>query len=481
MTTKAKKAPKAEKKTPTKTTAKKVPSKAIDPAPNSVELSPKEMIENLKFCVFDLETTGGNHQNDKIIEIGIVRIENMKVSQQKGMLIRPEIRIPDFIQKLTSISQDDVKDAPVIEDAIDDILEMMEDSILVAHNTSFDIPFFNSVLRRLGRPELKNPAICTNLMTKYLIPNLMNSNLNYMSKIFNIKHNKAHRALDDAKATAELLINYLNIFIDKKIKKVNHLYYPRNRYELDRIHFKKGVDQIEDISHSIEKLKTPSLITLKGENGTILFSLPITGKAVEKEYVMGKVREIDWETATIKLEGPFLESLLQFSIHYNKLDIAIRNEVLRFLWKTHMPDHKMPAKPSEDSPFDPSLEVMNPEFGHFIISNHLVPEQMIIYPLHTLGHKQELVFRYPGHKKKLLQYINSRSSKGFGGKFKGTPIHPTLRSFIDQYLVDCKKSGKDLFIFTKSLAIKRPEEFLRNLDAFTRDNPNVFKFPKEYL
>lgn len=477
MTTKTKRPTKAEKKAPSKATPKK-----SAPVPANVsELPPKEMIENLKFCVFDLETTGGNHQNDKIIEIGIVRIENMKVCKQKGILIRPEIRIPDFIQKLTSISQDDVKDAPVIEDVIDDVLEMMEDSILVAHNTSFDIPFFNSVLRRLGRPELKNPAICTNLMTKYLIPNLMNSNLNYMSKIFNIKHNKAHRALDDAKATAELLVNYLNIFIDKKIKKVNHLYYPRNRYELDRIHFKKGVDQIEDVAHSLEKLKTPSLITLKGENGTILFSLPITGKLVEKEYVMSKVQEINWETATIKLEGPFLESLLQFSVHYNKLDIAIRNEVLRFLWKTHMPDHKMPAKPSEGSPFDPSLEVMNPEFGHFIISNHLVPEQMIIYPLHTLGHKQELVFRYPGHKKKLLQYINSRSSKGFGVKFKGTPIHPTLRSFIDQYLVDCKKSGKDLFIFTKSLPIKRPEEFIRNLDAFTKDNPNIFKFPKEYL
>lgn len=469
MATKAKKPLKSERKAP------------VPPTQNEIDLPPKELIENLKFCVFDLETTGGNHQNDKIIEIGIVRIENMKICEQKGMLIKPEIRIPDFIQKLTSISQDDVKNAPVIEEVIDEVLAMMEDCILVAHNTSFDIPFFNSVLKRLGRKELTNPALCTNLMTKYLIPNLMNSNLNYMSKIFNIKHNKAHRALDDAKATAELLINYLNIFIDKKVKKVNHLYYPRNRYELDRIHFKKGVENASDVEASLKRLKIPALVTLKGENGTILFSLPVTGKQEERDFVMSKVESIDWETVTLKLEGPFLEGLLQFSVHYNKLDIAVRNEVLRFLWKTHMPEHKMPAKPSEDSPFDPSLEVMNPEFGHFVICNHLVPEQMIVYPLHSLGHKQELVFRYPGHKKKLLQYINSRSAKGFQTKFKGTPIHPTLRSFIDQYLVDCKKSGKDLFIFTKSLALKRPEEFLRGLDAFTRDNPNSFKFPREYL
>lgn len=452
--------------------------------PKNLELQglpPQEMIEKLKFCVFDLETTGGNHQSDKIIEIGLVRIEGLKIVETKGMLIRPEIKIPDFIQKLTSISQDDVKDAPVIEDVIDEILDMMEGHILVAHNTSFDIPFFNSVLRRLGKPELTNPALCTNLMTKYLIPNLMNSNLNYMSKIFNIKHNKAHRALDDAKATAELLLNYLTIFIDKKIKKINHLYYPRNRYELDRLHFKAGVDSANDIEKALDKLKVPSLVTIKGENGTILFSLPVTGTKSERDLVMSKVDLLNWETVTVKLEGPFLESLLQFAVHYSKLDISVRNEVLRFLWKTHMPNHKMPAKPSEDSPFDPSLEVMNPEFGHFIISNHLVPEQMIIYPLHALGHKQELVFRYPGHKKKLLQYINSRSSKGYQAKFKGTPIHPTLKSFIDQYLVNCKKSGKDLFIFTKSLALKRPEEFLRNLEAFTGDNPNNFKFPKDYL
>ena len=217
-TTKTAKAPKKPKSGPKKTPAKAKESVSKIESESSVEseLSSKELIQTLKFCVFDLETTGGNHQSDKIIEIGIVRIENMQVTDQKGLLIKPEIRIPDFIQKLTSISEDDVKNAPTIEEVIDEVLVMMEDCILVAHNTSFDIPFFNSVLRRLGKPELKNPALCTNLMTKYLIPNLMNSNLNYMSKIFNIKHSKAHRALDDAKATAELLLNYLNIFIDKK-------------------------------------------------------------------------------------------------------------------------------------------------------------------------------------------------------------------------------------------------------------------------
>ena len=102
-----------------------------------------ELIKNLDFCVFDLETTGGNHKNDKIIEIGLVKIKNMKIVEQKNYLIQPEIKIPEFIQKLTSITPDDVKDSPLIEDVMDELLEFMGDTILVAHNTSFDVPFFN--------------------------------------------------------------------------------------------------------------------------------------------------------------------------------------------------------------------------------------------------------------------------------------------------------------------------------------------------
>ena len=122
----------------------------------------QDLLKNISFCVFDLETTGGNHKSDKIIEIGLVKIENLKITEQKDYLINPEIKIPDFIQKLTNICEEDVKDSPVIEEVIDDIVEFMGDSVLVAHNTSFDVPFFNSVLRRLKKKEMTNKSICTN-------------------------------------------------------------------------------------------------------------------------------------------------------------------------------------------------------------------------------------------------------------------------------------------------------------------------------
>lgn len=276
----------------------------------------RKLLSELEFCVFDLESTGGNHKTDKIIEVGLVRVKNLKIVEKKNYLVNPEIKIPEFIQRLTSIKQDDVKDAPVIQDIIDKVLEFMGDTILVAHNTSFDVPFFNSVLKRLDRPELTNKNICTNLMTKYLIPNLMSSNLTYMSKIFNITHSKAHRALDDAEAAAELLIIYLNIFINKNIKKVNHLYYPRNRFELDRANFKKaprytGKRIIADIIKKVDDLDMPFMISLKGDNGIIMFALPCKNSQEtineEKQLLLSKLETLDWKTATIRLYGPFLE------------------------------------------------------------------------------------------------------------------------------------------------------------------------------
>lgn len=442
------------------------------------ELKGRQLLENLDFVVFDLETTGGNHKSDKIIEIGLVKIENLEIIKEKNFLINPEIKIPDFIQKLTNIKQDDVKDSPFIEDVIEEVLEFMGDSILVAHNTSFDVPFFNSVLRRLEKPELENRSICTNLMTKYLIPNLLNSNLNYMSKIFNIKHSKAHRALDDAKATAELLLNYLKIFIDKDIQKINHLYYPRNRYELDRIHFKSDQCKIEEIEAKLRKLRTPSLVTLKGENGVILYSLPYTQKEAETTFILEKLKTCPWLTATIKLFGPFLETLVHFNNLFSKMEPSARGETIRLMWENYLPGQKLPPKGQEHLINKNSLEQ---DFGDFVIAHHLVPEQMIIFPIQSLHVKNQLIFRYPGHKKKLLQYINSKSQRISNNKMKKPHYHPLLNAFIQNYLTLEKEKSNGLFIFRKKKPQVKSDEFLEELDQFLSEHPNSYQYPSEYI
>jgi len=447
------------------------------------EKSTTDIISTLSFCVFDLETTGGNHNSDKIIEIGMVKIQNLELVEKKEYLINPEIKIPDFIQKLTSITPKDIKNSPKIEEVIDDIVEFMGDSILVAHNTSFDIPFFNSVLKRLQMPLLKNKSICTNLMTKYLIPNLLNSNLNYMSKVFGISHVKAHRALDDAEAAAKLLLKYLQIFIEKDIKKINHLYYPRNRYELDRANFKKETP-IEEIIENLKKLKTPYLFTLKGDNGIIQFCYPAAQTEKELEYFKESLNKHDWTNCTILLYGTFLEALIAFNSFFAKLDASVKTEILKFLWKEYFPNKKaLSSTPNgeENNTGDIGQKVFEDELGDYIIMNHLVPEQYIIFPIASMHKKSELIFRYPSHRKKLIQYINSKNARLSAGKLKKIFFYPSLKDFISEYIKSKPSQNKDFLLIEKELSMKGPDALLKGFEAFSAKNPNSNSYPKEYI
>jgi DNA polymerase-3 subunit epsilon len=450
---------------------------------NSNQVDSEKLLKDLSFCVFDLETTGGNHSIDKIIEIGLVRVENLAIKETKAFLINPEIRIPEFIQKLTGLGPDDVKDSHKIEEVMDEILEFMGDSILVAHNTSFDIPFFNSVLTRLKRSPLPNKNICTNLMTKYLIPNIMNSNLNYMSKVFGIDHEKAHRALDDAVATSYLLIRYLKIFIHKDIKKINHLYYPRNRYELDRSNFKTSSHNNEDVFKTVKTLETPGLITLKGENGVILFALPFTGSEKEKKYICEQVKSIKWENITIKIFGPFIEAFVNFIPLFNKIDMSLKIQIVKFLWEQHLPKKPFQGFIKENS--EVKIEQMEKKRGKdhpdFIIAHHLVPEQYVIYPTASLFHKSGLIFRFPGHKKKLFQFISSRTGKLMSNKMKKSNIHPSLSNFLNNYLLESKDERTELFFFQKVLPLNNQADFVKELEEFLSQNQDPYRYPKEYI
>ncbi len=439
------------------------------------------ILNDLSFCVFDLETTGGNHTVDKIIEIGLIKVENRKIVEQKTYLINPEIPIPEFIQKLTNIKQSDVGGCPTIDDVIDEILDFMGDSILVAHNTSFDVPFFNSVLKRLNRPTMVNKSICTNLMTKYLIPNLLNSNLNYMSKIFGIPHHKAHRALDDAKASAQLLLKYMDIFAEKGISKVNNLYYPRNKFELDRNNFKKGTPK-EKIIKTIEDIKTPFLITLKGKNGVILFSIPCKNTHEEVSYIKNKIEVFDWELITLKLYGPYLEIFVHYNTLFSKIDVNQREEIIEFLWKTHLPQKAIvKASTSTKKQDQVALEIDSKEVGDFVICYHLVPEQFLMIPLKSFHPKSLLVFRFPAHKKKLIQNISSKASKLSHHKLKKTHYNPQLKEFLKALIIKEKIEGNPEFMFFNAPKDKNYSELLQRLEKFINKKSHKYFFPKEYI
>lgn len=424
-----------------------------------------KLVNDLKFCVIDLETTGGNHVTDRIIEIGMVRIRNLKITDKLNLLIDPEIKIPDFIQKLTSIKQKDVKNQPKILEVIDQIIEFIGDDILVAHNTSFDIPFINAVLKRLKRKELKNKVLCTNVMTKHLIPEITSSNLTYMSNLFDLNHKNAHRALDDAIASGELLIQYCLIFIEKGIKKINQLYYPKNKFELDRAHFTQE-DSIESIMNKIKTIKTSLSVTFKGEQGLILAIIPTENIQDDEPIIKEYLEKLDWKMVTLKITKPHLETLIYFSSHYQKFSSAIQKELLEYL-KTRYP--------KEDS----SIAMGSLDF---VLSNHLISKQVVAYSFLNMNTKINNVFKVPAQQKKMYQFLLSNSNR-FESSQKGkrkTFIPAELNFLIEAYLAKKHKDDTYLYITRKDIKNGR-EHFISIVAKYTKEILNTTKFPTTHL
>lgn len=431
----------------------------------SEENSSLQLVKDLTFCVIDLETTGGNHHKDKIIEVGMVKVKNLEVVDSKSFLVNPETQIPEFIQKLTRISQNDVKDAPVISDIIDEILEFISDDIIVAHNTSFDVPFLNGVLKRLGKDELKNNVICTNVMTKHLIPDILNSNLNYMSRIFNINHTKAHRAYDDALATARLLIKYLNIFADKGIKKINQLYYPRNKFELDRTHF----DEDSSIQEMIEFLKTKNqnlVATVKGERGLILAVIPLNNPAEETDFFNDILNDLDWKIVTFKMTKPEIEGIFQFNNHLKKYPEQTKNKILTYLKSKYASENEKPNLHNID----------------FIVAHHLIADQVACYSFLHLNTNTKHLFKIPAQKKKLYQFLLSQITK-FEGKQKGRRsllLHEEVKELLEIFLAYHKGSNKHYFLTRKNIKADK-DSTISEIESYVDSRVLQNDFPNQHL
>src|SRR5699024_11051114 len=123
------------------------------------------------YVVFDIETTGFGPSKDKIIEIGGVKIDKGEIIQEYSAFVNPKIPIPFEIEKLTGISDDMVIGAPTIDQVLPEFLEFCKDSILVAHNASFDVSFISKNAKDLGK-EIDFTVIDTVGLARILLPEL---------------------------------------------------------------------------------------------------------------------------------------------------------------------------------------------------------------------------------------------------------------------------------------------------------------------
>jgi DNA polymerase-3 subunit alpha (Gram-positive type) len=181
----------------------------IELVQNSVEA--RRLLET-DFVVFDLETTGAKAPPCRITEIGAFRVSRGTITEKFHTLVNPETPIPPFITSLTGIDHEMVKDAPVFADVADALLDFLGDSVLVAHNASFDMRFLNHEVSRVyGEYRVANPCLCTVQLSRKLLPHIENHKLKTVAEYYSISLVNHHRASDDAKATAEIFVNLLDL------------------------------------------------------------------------------------------------------------------------------------------------------------------------------------------------------------------------------------------------------------------------------
>ena len=200
------------------------------------------------YVVFDLETTGFSPIKDKIIEIGAVKVENGMIRDHYSTFVNPGVPIPFQITQLTSITDQMVMGSPDIETVLPEFLEFVGDAVLVAHNASFDVGFIEQNCRYQDiEPDFT--SVDTVALARILLPTLSKFKLNVVAKALNISQEHHHRAVDDARVTAEIFVKFIQMLHDMDI------------YDLEKLN-QYGAHNVE----AVKKLPTYHVIILAKNN-----------------------------------------------------------------------------------------------------------------------------------------------------------------------------------------------------------------------
>ncbi|MBQ6806173.1 MAG: PolC-type DNA polymerase III [Lachnospiraceae bacterium] len=175
----------------------------------------KEIVTNDKgqnlqetFVVFDIETTGFSPVNNRIIEIGAVKVKEGKIIDRFSTFVNPDVPIPFEIEKLTGINDEMVMGAPQIDVIMPQFMEFCQGAVLVAHNANFDMSF---IMENCDRLEIEHDFtyIDTVGIARVLLPGQAKHTLDAVAKTLGISLENHHRAVDDAEATAEIFVKFI--------------------------------------------------------------------------------------------------------------------------------------------------------------------------------------------------------------------------------------------------------------------------------
>jgi len=299
-------------------------------------------IHDTVFTVFDVETTGLSAQSNRLTEIGIVKLRGGEIIDEYETLINPGEFVPPYITQLTGITNEMVHNKPMFEDLAPKILDFIQNSdgssiIFGGHNVKFDYSFLNASLLRAGYNMLDHPSLCTARLARRLSRALPSKSLDSLKRHFGIHTKRKHRALDDARATAQILA----LFIDQLV----------NEHEFETVddiigfQYRKIFDDTK-ISARFKKLKInlkevpqkPGVYFMLNKNDEIIY----IGKAKNLKDRLGSyfyhnvshstkvkklvryVHKVDWETTGSELSALLTESRMIKS-HKPRFNSAIKS------------------------------------------------------------------------------------------------------------------------------------------------------------
>jgi ATP-dependent DNA helicase DinG len=164
-----------------------------------------------KFVVVDLETTGNNpKKGDKIIQFAAVVIENGKITGSFSSLVNPQRSIPAFIEELTGLEDEMVKEAPLFAEIAPKVNSLLEGAYFVAHNVLFDLSFLQEELIQAGFEGFYGSVLDTVEMSRIIFPTADGYKLSDLAVREDLQHDRPHQADSDAQVTAELFLILVN-------------------------------------------------------------------------------------------------------------------------------------------------------------------------------------------------------------------------------------------------------------------------------
>jgi len=195
-------------------------------ARNNKKISPSASLEELRYVVMDLETTGFAYGNgDEIIAIGAVTVEGGEVRREKffHQLIYPYRLVPGKVVDLTGIGREMLVGCPTFFGVLPQFLEFLGNSVIVGHCIGFDLSFINTKLKQHCQVKIKNRTLDTSLLARALHPAWGDYSLDSLLACSGIEPVGRHTALGDALLTARLFVNLLAGLKERKVYTLQEL------------------------------------------------------------------------------------------------------------------------------------------------------------------------------------------------------------------------------------------------------------------